>query len=249
MTYCLGIRLDDGIVFAADSRTNAGVDNISMYRKLFTFEKPGDRIICVMTAGNLAVTQAVVSQLEEGLDDEDDDDTLYTVSSMSDAAKMVGRALRNVRARDEAFLKAEDADSSASFIVGGQIAGRRMRLFLVYSAGNYIEATDDTPYLQIGESKYGKPILERVVTPQMDLAQAAKCALVSLDSTIRSNVAVAPPIDMVVIKVDDCRIAIEERINADDDYFMDISKNWGEGLRNLFDSLPAPGWLDDDMGT
>ncbi len=199
MTYCLGIRLNDGIVFAADSRTNAGVDIISMYRKLFTFEKPGDRNICVMTAGNLAVTQAVVSQLEEGLDDEDDDDTLYTVSSMSDATKMVGRALRNVRARDEVFLKADDADSSASFIVGGQIAGRRMRLFLVYSAGNYIEATDDTPYLQIGESKYGKPILERVVTPQMDLAQAAKCALVSLDSTIRSNVAVAPPIDMVVI--------------------------------------------------
>ncbi len=123
-----------------------------------------------MTAGNLAVTQAVVSQLEEGLDDEDDDDTLYTVSSMSDTAKMVGRALRNVRARDEVFLKADDADSSASFIVGGQIAGRRMRLFLVYSAGNYIEATDDTPYLQIGESKYGKPILERVVTPQMDVA-------------------------------------------------------------------------------
>jgi len=225
MTYCLGIRLNDGIVFAAESRTNAGVDNISMYRKFFTFKKPGDRNICVMTAGNLAVTQAVVSQLEEGLDDEDDDDTLYTVSSMSDATKMVGRALRNVRARDEVFLKADDADSSASFIVGGQIAGRRMRLFLVYSAGNYIEATDDTPYLQIGESKYGKPILERVVTPQMDLAQAAKCALVSLDSTIRSNVAVAPPIDMVVIRTDDCRIAVEQRIQADDEYYTDISKN------------------------
>jgi len=248
MTYCLGIRLNDGIVFAVDSRTNAGVDNISMYRKLFTFEKPGDRNICVMTAGNLAVTQAVVSQLEEGLDDEDDDDTLYTVSSMSDATKMVGRALRNVRARDEVFLKADDADSSASFIVGEQIASRRMRLFLVYSAGNYIEATDDTPYLQIGESKYGKPILERVVTPQMDLAQAAKCALVSLDSTIRSNVAVAPPIDMVVIRTDDCRIAVEQRIQADDEYYTDISKNWGEGLRNLFDSLPAPSWLEDDMG-
>ena len=162
--------------------------------------------------------------------------------------KMVGRALRNVRARDEVFLKADDADSSASFIVGGQIAGRRMRLFLVYSAGNYIEATDDTPYLQIGESKYGKPILERVVTPQMDLAQAAKCALVSLDSTIRSNVAVAPPIDMVVIRTDDCRIAVEQRIQADDEYYTDISKNWGEGLRNLFDSLPAPSWLEDDMG-
>ncbi len=248
MTYCLGIRLDDGIVFAADSRTNAGVDNISMYRKLFVFERPGERVICVMTAGNLAVTQAVLSQLEEGLDDGDDDDTLYNVSSMSDAAKMVGRALRNVRARDEAYLKAEDADASASFIVGGQIKGRRMRLFLVYSAGNYIEATDDTPYLQIGESKYGKPILERVVTPQMDLAQAAKCALVSLDSTIRSNVAVAPPIDMVVIKTDDCRVAVEQRINANDEYFIGISKSWGEGLRSLFDSLPAPDWLDDDMG-
>ncbi len=245
MTYCLGIRLNDGIVFAADSRTNAGVDNISMFRKLFVFEEPGERVICVLTAGNLAMTQAVISQLEEGLDNGTEEDTLYNVPSMLDAAKMVGNALRNVRSRDAAYLKAESADSSASFIVGGQIKGRRMRLFLVYSAGNFIEATDDTPYMQIGESKYGKPILERVVTPEMDLAEAAKCALVSLDSTIRSNVAVAPPIDMVLIKTDECRVDVQHRIKADESYYTNLSKNWGEGLRNLFESLPAPSWLTD----
>ncbi|MGJ3258902.1 MAG: peptidase [Rhodospirillales bacterium] len=245
MTYCLGIRLNDGIVLAADSRTNAGVDNISMFRKLFVFEKPGERAICVLTAGNLAITQAVISQLEEGLDDGTDEDTLYSVPSLSEAAKMVGRALRNVRARDDEYLRSEAADTSATFIVGGQINGRRMRLYLVYSAGNYIEATDDTPYMQIGESKYGKPILERVVTPEMDLAQAAKCALVSLDSTIRSNVAVAPPIDMVIIRAEEYRVGIVHRIMADEPYYTDLSKNWAEGLRHLFDSLPAPSWLTD----
>ena len=246
MTYCLGIRLNDGIVFAADSRTNAGVDNISMFRKLFVFEEQGERAICVMTAGNLAITQAVISQLEEGLDGSTEEHNLYTVTSMSDAAKMVGDALRNIRARDDEYLRSESADASATFIVGGQIKGRRMRLFLVYSAGNYIEATDDTPYMQIGESKYGKPILERVVTPEMDLAQAAKCALVSIDSTIRSNVAVAPPTDMVLIRADECRIGMTHRIMADEPYYTDLSKNWGEGLRNLFDSLPAPSWLSED---
>lgn len=245
MTYCLGIRLNDGIVFAADSRTNAGVDNISMFHKLFTFEEPGERVICVLTAGNLAMTQAVISQLEEGLDNGSEEDTLYNVPSMLEAAKMVGNALRNVRARDEVYLKAESADSSASFIVGGQIKGRRLRLFLVYSAGNFIEATDETPYMQIGESKYGKPILERVVTPEMDLAEAAKCALVSLDSTIRSNVAVAPPIDMVLINRDECRVDVKHRIKADEPYYTNLSKSWGEGLRNLFESLPAPSWLTD----
>ncbi|MCK5777920.1 MAG: proteasome-type protease [Rhodospirillales bacterium] len=245
MTYCLGIRLNDGIVFAADSRTNAGVDNISMFRKLFVFEKPGERAICVLTAGNLAITQAVISQLEEGLDDGSEENNIYNVPSLSEAAKMVGHALRNVRARDDEYLKSEAADTSATFIVGGQIKARRMRLFLVYSAGNYIEATDDTPYMQIGESKYGKPILERVVTPEMELSQAAKCALVSIDSTIRSNVAVAPPIDMVIIRADECKIGMMHRIKADEPYYTDLSKNWGEGLRHLFDSLPTPSWLTE----
>lgn len=246
MTYCLGIRLNTGIVFASDSRTNAGVDNISTFRKLFVFENPGERVICVMTAGNLAVTQAVVSQLEEGLDDTTDQETLYTVPSLSDAAKMVGRAIRNVRDRDEKYIMAEDGSASATFIVGGQIKGRRMRLFQVYSAGNYIEATDDTPYIQIGESKYGKPILERVVTPEMELLQAAKCALVSIDSTIRSNVAVALPIDIMIMKADACEVGIQHRINPEDPYYTRISKEWGEGLGNLFNALPPPPWFEEN---
>lgn len=245
MTYCLGIRLNSGIVFASDSRTNAGVDNISTFRKLFVFETPGERVICVMTAGNLAVTQAVVSQLEEGLDDSPDEETMLTVPSLSDAAQLVGRAVRNVRDRDEKYIEAEDASASSTFIVGGQIKGRRMRLFQVYSAGNYIEATEDTPYMQIGESKYGKPILERVVTPDMDLLQAAKCALVSIDSTVRSNVAVALPIDMMIMNTDECRVTMQQRIEPDDPYYNQISKEWGEGLGKLFHDLPAPPWFDE----
>lgn len=248
MTYCLGIRLNDGLVFASDSRTNAGVDNISTFRKLFTFEQPGKRLICVLTAGNLAVTQSVITQLEEGLDDGGPEDVMNNVESVLDAAKMVGRAIRNVRARDEAYIRAEDADATATFIVGGQLEGRRMRLFQVYSAGNFIEATDETPYMQIGESKYGKPILERVVQPEMDLLQAAKCALVSLDSTIRSNVAVAPPIDLLVVRMNECRTCVRQTIESDDPYYTDISRRWGEGLSNLFHGLPAPAWLDDVSG-
>ncbi len=248
MTYCLGIRLNEGLVFAADSRTNAGVDNISTFRKLFTFEEPGERLICVLTAGNLAVTQAVITQLEEGLDGEGPEATLYNVESVLDAAKMVGQAVRNVHARDGEFLRAEDADASSTFIVGGQLKGRRLRLFQVYSAGNFIEATDETPYLQIGESKYGKPILERVVRPEMDLLQAAKCALVSLDSTIRSNVAVAPPIDMMIQRANEYRPCVRQTIQSDDPYYMDISRRWGQGLSDLFNGLPAPEWLDDVSG-
>lgn len=245
MTYCLGIRLNSGIVFAGDSRTNAGVDNISTFRKLFVYETPGERVICVMTAGNLAVTQSVVSQLEEGLDGETDGDTLYTVTSLSEAAQLVGRAIRKVKDRDEKYIEAEDGSASSTFIIGGQIKGRRMRLFQIYSAGNYIEATEDTPYMQIGESKYGKPILERVVTPDMELLQAAKCAIVSIDSTVRSNVAVALPIDMMIMNVDECRVAMQQRIQPDDPYYLRVSREWGEGLGNLFNDLPAPPWFDD----
>jgi putative proteasome-type protease len=247
MTYCLGIRLNSGIVFAGDSRTNAGVDNISTYRKLFVFENPGERVICVLTAGNLAVTQSVVSQLEEGLDGETDGDTLYNVSSLSEAAQLVGRAIRNVKDRDEKYIEAEDGSASSTFIIGGQITGRRMRLFQIYSAGNYIEATEDTPYMQIGESKYGKPILERVVTPDMELLQAAKCAIVSIDSTVRSNVAVALPIDMMIMNADECRVAMQQRIQPDDPYYLRVSKEWGEGLGKLFNDLPAPPWFDESF--
>jgi len=197
LTYCLGMLLNDGLVFAGDSRTNAGVDSISTYRKLHIFERPGERMIVVLSAGNLATTQSVLSQLEEGLEGEPEAN-LFAVETMYGAAKMTGMALRNVTDTDSPYALAQDTDVSASFIVGGQILGRRMRLFQVYSAGNFIEATDDTPYLQIGETKYGKPILARVMDTGMGLMDAAKCAIVSLDSTIRSNISVAPPLDILV---------------------------------------------------
>lgn len=238
--------LNDGIVFAADSRTNAGVDNISTFRKLHLFQNPGERLIVVLSAGNLATTQAVITQMEEGLDGGGLDDTLLKVPSMYEAAKLVGRAARNAQAStQDDNPTAEDADFSASFIVGGQIAGRRMRLFQVYSAGNFIEATEDTAYLQIGEAKYGKPILQRVVAGDMGLMGAAKCALVSLDSTIRSNVSVALPLDILVYRKDTMVTATHQRITEDDPYFQMLSSRWGAGLRRLYEELPNPSWENE----
>jgi len=238
------MMLDDGLVFAGDSRTNAGVDNISTYRKLHIFENPGERLIVVLSAGNLATTQSVVSQLEEGLD-ENPDESLFSVGTMYGAAKMTGKALRGVTESDAPYALAQDADVSASFVIGGQIKGRRMRLFQVYSAGNFIEATEDTPYLQIGETKYGKPILERVMDTKMGLMDAAKCAIVSLDSTIRSNISVAPPLDILVYRKDTCRVAVHQRLADEDRYLNLISNQWGEGLRRLYEELPNPTWGEE----
>lgn len=245
MSYCLGMLLEDGLVFASDSRTNAGVDHVSTFRKLFTFHTPGERLIVVLTAGNLAITQSVITQLEEGLEGDEGPEgpTLYTVPSMYAAARLVGDALRKTYNHDAEHLKAQDAEFAASFIVGGQVKGRRMRMFQVYTAGNFIEATEDTPYLQIGETKYGKPILERVVTPRLDLVSAAKCAMVSLDSTIKSNISVAPPIDLLTYKRDTQTICNQHRVHEEDPYYQMVRKTWGEGLRGLFDDLAPPDWL------
>lgn len=244
MTYCLGIMVDCGLVFAGDSRTNAGVDQVSTFRKLHVFEQPGERVIVVLSAGNLAVTQSVINQLEEGLDSGEPGRTIYTVDRLYDAARLVGEAVRIVHDRDAEHLKAQSAEFNTSFIVGGQVKGGQMRMFQVYAAGNFIEATDDTPYLQIGETKYGKPILERVITPSLDLVSAAKCAVVSLDSTIRSNISVAPPIDIVIYEKNALRTSVRERIKESDPYYQTIKTEWGEGLRRLFDALPQPSWLD-----
>ena len=242
MTYCLGILVNEGMVFAGDSRTNAGVDSVATFRKLFVFERPGDRVIVLLTAGNLAVTQEVISMVERGLDSDDPDRSLFHVDSLFLAARIVGGFLRVVFDRDSEYFRAHGADFNASLIVGGQIRGERPRLFLVYPAGNFIEAGADTPYFQLGETKYGKPILERVLTPATGLVDVAKCALVSFDSTIKANLSVAPPIDIAIYGRDSFQVALQHRILENDAYFLALRKHWGEGLRRVFIDAPEPPW-------
>lgn len=242
MTYCLGIRVESGLVFAGDSRTNAGVDSVATFRKLYTFEQPGDRVIILLTAGNLAVTQEVVSMVERSLGTDNPKRSLFLVESMFFAAQAVGGFLRTVFDRDGSYFKAHGAEFNASLIVGGQIRGERPRLFLVYPAGNFIEAGPDTPYFQLGETKYGKPILERVLTPQVALLDAAKCALVSFDSTIKANISVAPPIDLVIYRADTFRVGTHQRVRDDDPYFNSLCRHWGAGLRRVFAEAPDPPW-------
>jgi putative proteasome-type protease len=235
MTYCVAMRLDRGLVFAADTRTNAGVDNIAQYRKLHFWRQPGDRVIVLLSAGNLAVTQSVVSNLNEQLAaPEATDATLFTVPSMFRAARLVGDAVRDVRRIDGDALEMTKAGFSASFILGGQIGTERPRLYQVYSEGNFIEATDDTPFLQIGEHKYGKPILDRVARPDMRLGEAAKLLLLSFESTLRSNLSVGMPIDILLYERDSLDVRRERRISQDDEYFRALSRSWSDALRAAF---------------
>ncbi|HKZ97682.1 MAG TPA: proteasome-type protease [Hyphomicrobiaceae bacterium] len=235
MTYCVALRLDRGLVFAADTRTNAGVDNVAQYRKLHFWRQPGDRVLVLLTAGNLAVTQSVVSMLNEQLRaPEPGASTLLSVSSMYRAARLVGDAVREVRLTDGAALEQSKAGFAASFILGGQIGPERPRLFQIYAEGNFIEATDDTPFLQIGEHKYGKPILDRVAQPTMRLGEAAKLILLSFDSTLRSNLSVGMPIDILVYERDSLDVRREKRIEQDDEYFKKLSNAWSDALRQAF---------------
>ncbi len=240
MTYCVGILLHDGLVLASDSRTNAGVDYVSSFRKMSVFELPGERFITVMGAGNLATTQAVISMVSERLEQGTEENSLYRAPTMFHAARIVGDALREVSDKDGPHVRAESGDPSASFIVGGQISGRPVRLFHIYSAGNFIEATPDTAFVQIGETKYGKPILDRVVEYDMPLDRAAKAALVSFDSTMRSNISVAPPIDLLIYRADSFRAAHRAEVTEDDDYFRSVRKKYGEGITRVFNRLPDP---------
>jgi putative proteasome-type protease len=239
MTYCVGLKLKRGLVMAADTRTNAGLDNIATFRKLQTFEIPGERVFIMMSAGNLAVTQAVVAILEEEFDHPDEDDqnsSLKTVPTMFQAAKLVGETLKTVRQGHVDQGLSSDA-FSASFIFGGQIDHEEPRLYQIYSEGNYIEAKDDTPFFQIGEHKYGKPILDRVANQDMRLGEAAKLVLLSFDSTIRSNLSVGMPIDMVVYNTDNLSIDRVRRIEQDDPYFRSISGKWSEALRTAVETI------------
>ena len=236
MTYCVGLRLDEGIVFASDTRTNAGLDNIATFRKMHVWEYPGDRVIVLLSAGNLAVSQAAISILNEQIDDaaKTGEPSLRNVRTMYQAARLVGEAVREVRRIDGPALEANSAGFSVSFILGGQIPGEPPRLFQVYAEGNFIEATKDTHFLQIGEHKYGKPILDRVARPALTMGDAAKLILLSFDSTLRSNLSVGMPIDLLLYRRDTWRVAEQRRIEADDPYFRIISRAWSEALRDAF---------------
>jgi len=242
MTYCCGVLVRDGLVMIADTRTNAGLDNVSTFRKLHVFSKPGERIMAIASAGNLAISQSVLSTLTEGLEDPHtgDVETLMNAPTMFQAAQRIGRAIRAVHATEGVALQSEDINFDVSFLFGGQIKGSRMRLFMVYPAGNFIECTTDTPYLQIGEHKYGKPVLDRAMHYDVELYEALKTGLISMDSTMRSNLGVGLPIDVLVVRADACEADLNHRIEAGEPYFHDLRSRWSAALRAAHQNIPRP---------
>lgn len=249
MTYCIGIRLNAGLVFLSDSRTNAGVDQISTFRKMMVYEKPGDRFMVMLSAGNLSISQSVRELLQvEKVESHAGREplTIWNAPSMFDAARVLGATVRRVYAEDGEALKNAGVEFNASMIFGGQIRGEAMRLFQVYSAGNFIEATRETCYFQVGESKYGKPVLDRLITPTTPLETAAKCALVSMDSTLKSNLGVGLPLDLLVYR--EGQFGTDQIVCIDDrnPYFQMIHSTWGQRLREVFDGLDDPRWDGGD---
>jgi putative proteasome-type protease len=238
MTYCVGLLLNDGMVLLSDTRTNAGLDNISTYRKMFLFEEPGERVIAIMTAGSLSVTQTTVARLREAIEGPEADETtsIMKAPTLLKVAEIVGNMLAEVRGEIDEKLSAMQG-ATASMIVAGQRKGGAMRLFLIYPEGNFIEATEDTPFLQIGEHKYGKPILDRVVKPSTSLQDAQKAVLLSMDSTLRSNLSVGMPLDLCVIERDACRVTLKRRIEAGDEQFRAMSDAWSRALRDGFSQI------------
>jgi putative proteasome-type protease len=247
MTYCCGILVRDGLVMFADTRTNAGVDNIATFRKLHVLNKPGERIMAIASAGNLSISQSVVSIAREGWENpvSDDAETLMNARTMFQAAQRLGTIVRELHELEGQALEASDVKFDVSFLLGGQIKGRNMRLFQLYSAGNFIEATPDTPYLQIGEHKYGKPILDRVVRADMALEDGVKVVLISMDSTLRSNLSVGLPIDLLVYRRDALRVGLRRRLTEEDGYLRLVRDGWSSALREAYQRLPRPGWMED----
>jgi putative proteasome-type protease len=241
MTYCVGMLLDEGIIFASDSRTNAGMDNIAKFCKMSVFERPGDRVIVLLSSGSLAGTQAVIGVLNRRCS-EDDAVNLWTSRTMFDVAMVVADAMRDIEKRDGPYMEESDLKFNASFIVGGQIAGEPARLFRIYAEGNFIESGPDTPYFQTGETKYGKPIIDRVVTRATPLADATKCVLVSFDSTMRSNLSVGMPIDLICYERDSLAVLKRRRFDEGDAYFNELSRDWSVGTRQVFRGLPELAW-------
>jgi len=240
MTYCVGVRLDDGLIFASDSRTHAGVDNYATFCKMSVFERPGDRVLVLLSSGGLAATQTVINLLRKRAAGEAPH--VWSVDSMFDVANLVSDAMRDIERRDGPFLESGGLRFNASFILGGQIAGESMRLFRLYAEGNFIEAGTDTSYLQTGEAKYGKPILDLAVTSSATMQDATKCVLVSFDSTMLSNLSVGMPIDLLCYARDSLRITMKRRFDPGDPYFDALTRQWLEGTRKVFRELPPLEW-------
>jgi putative proteasome-type protease len=240
MTYCVGVKLEEGMVFASDSRTHAGVDNYAKFCKMTVFDRPGDRVLVLLSSGGLAGTQAVVSVLRQRAAAAEPH--LWSVGSMFDIANLVADAMRDIERRDGPFLESGGLKFNASFILGGQIRGEEMRLFRIYAEGNFIEAGQDTNFLQTGEAKYGKPILDLAVTPGATLQDATKCVLVSFDSTMLSNLSVGMPIDLLCYARDSLRVTMKRRFDSGDAYFESLKQQWLAGTRRVFRELPPLAW-------
>jgi putative proteasome-type protease len=242
MTYCLAIKVNNGLVFASDSRTNAGVDYVSTYSKMHVFGTPGDRLIVLITSGNLATSQAVVNAIQRDLDDPSAQQNLNSFHYLFDAAHYVGQLSQRIQNEHRPVLKENGVSVEASFILGGQIHGRDPNVYMIYPQGNYITASPETPYLQIGETKYGKPILDRIIRPETSLEDAARCALVSIDSTMRANISVGPPVELAIYQHND--LSLNRRLSFDygTPFFSNMQKSWNEGLRRAFNQLPRFDW-------
>ncbi len=236
------MSLDAGMIFASDSRTNAGVDQIARFSKMKVFAQEGKRVIVTLSSGNLSITQNALNIFEQKARGGDNQEHLWNAESMFDVARLLGDSLREVKTRDGPYLVQNNIDAHANFLIGGQIRGEPPRLFNVYGEGNFIEATPDTCYFQIGETKYGKPIIDRVLKRTTSLLDATKCTVVSFDSTMRSNISVGLPIDLLVYEIDSLRIKLQRRIEESDPYFQMVHVQWGEGLRRVFAQLPDPDW-------
>jgi len=247
MTYCVAIKLNEGLVFASDSRTNAGVDHVNTYSKMFSFQVPGERLFVILTAGNLATTQAVINSIRRDFDDPDAPVSLRTAEHLFEAAHYVGELNRREAHRHSTDDGPDQASflPSASFLLGGQIKGQDHDVFMIYPQGNYITASPANPYLQIGENKYGKPILDRIIALEMPLDDAARCALVSLDSTMRSNVSVGPPFELAIYRRGEFELAHYLNLTLASPLYKSLQKRWNEGLRRAFNRLPRFDWEQD----
>lgn len=242
MTYCCGILVREGLVMIADTRTNAGLDNVSTFRKLHVWSEPGERIMALASSGNLSLSQTVRSMLTEGIENPETGEleTLMNAPSMFKAAQRIGDAVRHIQNLEGKALAEASVDHEVAFLFGGQVKGGRLRLFMIYSAGNFIECTTDTPYLQIGEHKYGKPVLDRAISFDTDIYDALKCSLISMDSTMRSNLGVGLPIDILVARRDTCNAEVSYRIEPGEPYFQDLRERWSSALRAAHMAIPRP---------